>query len=51
MLAERPEHVDVVLTGRNAPEEIINVADLVSEVQEVKHYFRSGVKARAGLEF
>ena len=51
MLANRPEQVDVVLTGRNAPAEIINAADLVSEVQEVKHYFRAGVKAMAGLEF
>jgi|LSQX01.3.fsa_nt_gb cob(I)alamin adenosyltransferase len=51
MLANRPEHVDVVLTGRYAPAEIINAADLVSEVQEVKHYFRAGVKAMAGLEF
>lgn len=51
MLANRPEHVDVVLTGRNAPAEIIEVADLVSEVQEVKHYFRAGVKAKEGLEF
>jgi cob(I)alamin adenosyltransferase len=51
MLSERPEHVDVVLTGRNAPEEIINIADLVSEVKEVKHHFQAGVKARAGLEF
>jgi len=51
MLSKRPAHVDVVLTGRNAPAEIINVADLVSEVHEVKHYFRAGIKARAGLEF
>jgi cob(I)alamin adenosyltransferase len=51
MLANRPEQVDVVLTGRNAPAEIIDAADLVSEVQEVKHYFRAGVKAMAGLEF
>lgn len=51
MLKQRPEHVDVVLTGRNAPEEIIEAADLVSEVQEVKHYYRSGVKAQEGLEF
>ncbi|RJX24205.1 MAG: cob(I)yrinic acid a,c-diamide adenosyltransferase [Dethiobacter sp.] len=51
MLSRRPEHVDVVLTGRNAPEEIINLADLVSEVKEIKHHFKAGVKARAGVEF
>lgn len=50
-IAQRPAHVDVVLTGRNAPPEIIDFADLVSEVQEVKHYFRAGVRAREGLEF
>ena len=38
MLAKRPKHVNVVLTGRNAPQEIVDAADLVSEVQEIKHY-------------
>jgi cob(I)alamin adenosyltransferase len=51
MLASRPPHVDVVLTGRNAPLEIINFADLVSEVKEIKHHFKSGIKARKGVEF
>lgn len=51
MLAERPPYVDVVLTGRNAPQEIIDAADLVSEVREIKHPFRCGVKARQGMEY
>ncbi|NMB42084.1 MAG: cob(I)yrinic acid a,c-diamide adenosyltransferase [Firmicutes bacterium] len=51
MLAKRPKHVNVVLTGRNAPQEIVAAADLVSEVREIKHYFHSGIRARAGLEF
>jgi len=51
VLSHRLPHVDVVLTGRNAPEEIINVADLVSEIKEVKHHFHNGIKARAGVEF
>lgn len=50
-LAARPEHVNVVLTGRHAAKEIIDYADLVSEVQEIKHPFRRGVKARQGIEF
>ncbi len=51
MLSERPVHVDVVLTGRNAPQEIIDSANLVSEVREIKHHFKAGIKARAGMEF
>ncbi len=51
MLAERPSHVDVIFTGRNAPREIIEVADLVSEVKEIKHHLKNGIKARAGMEF
>lgn len=48
--AKRPE-LHVVLTGRNALEEIIDVADMVTEMTLVKHPFRSGVKAQAGIEF
>jgi cob(I)alamin adenosyltransferase len=51
MLAERPAEVDVVLTGRNALREIIDAADLVSEVREIKHHYCNGVKARKGMEF
>jgi len=51
MLAERPPQVDVVLTGRNAPQEIIDAADLVSEVREIKHPYCKGVRARKGMEF
>lgn len=51
MLSKRPSHVDIVLTGRNAPIEISNLADLVSEVQEIKHHFKTGIKARRGMEF
>ncbi|MBT9172191.1 MAG: Cob(I)yrinic acid a,c-diamide adenosyltransferase [Syntrophomonadaceae bacterium] len=51
MLAERPAEVDVVLTGRNAPQEIIDAADLVSEVREIKHHYCNGIEARKGIEF
>jgi cob(I)alamin adenosyltransferase len=43
--------VHVVVTGRNAPDELIEIADLVTEMTQVKHPFRSGVKAQAGIEF
>ena len=41
----------VVLTGRNAAEELIEAADLVTEMELVKHPFRSGIKAQIGVEF
>ncbi|HPG22279.1 MAG TPA: cob(I)yrinic acid a,c-diamide adenosyltransferase [Amaricoccus sp.] len=47
----KPPMTHVVLTGRNAKEELIEVADLVTEMELVKHPFRSGVKAQAGVEF
>ena len=47
----KPPMTHVVLTGRNAREELIEVADLVTEMELVKHPFRSGVKAQAGVEF
>ncbi|MGD1887259.1 MAG: cob(I)yrinic acid a,c-diamide adenosyltransferase [Cohaesibacteraceae bacterium] len=49
--AEKPEDVHVVVTGRNAPEALVEAADLVTEMTMVKHPFRSGVKAQAGIEF
>lgn len=47
----RSAGTDVVLTGRNAPSEIVGMADTVTEFQEVKHPFRKGIKARMGIEF
>ncbi len=46
----RPADVEVVLTGRRAPEELIKRADLVTEMVMVKHYYEQGVKARRGIE-
>jgi len=48
---EKPEMTHVVLTGRNAKEALIEAADLVTEMELVKHPFRSGVKAQIGVEF
>ncbi len=50
ILADRPEHTEVVLTGRYAPEELVEVADLVTEMKEIKHYYQQGVEARTGIE-
>ncbi|MBL3585234.1 cob(I)yrinic acid a,c-diamide adenosyltransferase [Rhodovulum sulfidophilum] len=49
--AEKPARTHVVLTGRNAPEEVIEAADLVTEMTLVKHPFRSGIKGQPGVEF
>ena len=48
---EKPERTHIVLTGRNAPEELIDIADLVTDMTLVKHPFRSGIKAQKGTEF
>ena len=48
---EKPAMTHVVLTGRNAAEELIEMADLVTEMSLVKHPFRSGIKAQIGVEF
>ena len=48
---EKPADVHVVITGRNAPDALIEMADLVTEMELVKHPFRSGVKAQKGIEF
>ncbi len=46
----KPEGTEVILTGRYAPEEIIDRADLVTEMKEIKHYYNQGVMARVGVE-
>ncbi len=51
ILDEVPERTEVILTGRYAPDVIVERADLVTEMREVKHYFRRGVMARKGIEF
>ena len=50
-LIKIPQYLDLVLTGRYCPKEIIKQADLVSEIREVKNYFKKGTKARKGIEF
>lgn len=50
-IIDRRESSEIVLTGRNAPEEIIERADLVTEMRKVKHYMGAGVGARSGIEY
>ena len=47
---DSPDGMEIVLTGRGAPEEIIAVADLVTEMKEIKHYYDKGLDARIGIE-
>jgi cob(I)alamin adenosyltransferase len=49
-LDEKPEETEVILTGRYAPESFIERADLVTEMKEVKHYYKKGIQARRGIE-
>jgi len=50
LLDERPSHVELILTGRHAAQEIIDRADLVTEMKEIKHYYRKGIESRTGIE-
>ncbi len=50
-LRQRPEHVHVVITGRNAPEELVEMADLVTEMKSLKHPFEKGIPAQPGIDF
>ena len=51
MLTARPPHVEVILTGRYAPKAILDIADYVTEMKEVKHPYQKGVQAREGVEY
>ena len=51
ILQAKPKDLHVIVTGRNAKAELIDIADLVTEMTLIRHPFRSGVKAQAGIEF
>lgn len=51
LLNEKPTEMEVILTGRYAPKELIKKADLVTEMREIKHYYNKGIQARKGIEF
>ena len=50
-IVTKPERLHVVLTGRNAHSKIIDIADLVTEMKEIKHPYKKGIKAQKGIEF
>ncbi len=51
LIENKPMGLTLILTGRCAPPEIVEMADMVSEVKEIKHHYASGIKDRAGIEF
>ena len=51
LIENKPEHVELILTGRNACPDLINSADLVTQMDEIKHPYKKGVSAREGIEF
>ena len=51
LLKKASSEIDIILTGRNAPKQLIKFADLVTEFKEIKHYFKKGVLAQKGREF
>lgn len=50
-LADRPEELHIAITGRDAPEELIALADLVTEMKEIKHPYKTGILAQKGVEY
>jgi len=50
-IKEKPDNVEVIITGRRAPKEIIEIADLVTEMKEIKHPYQKGIEARKGIEY
>ena len=51
LIKDKPPHVELILTGRNADSRLIEAADLVTEMVKIKHPFDKGIKARKGIEF
>ncbi len=51
ILENAPKSLEIVITGRDAHPEILKLASLVSEIRELKHYYKQGIAARAGIEY
>ena len=51
IIRERPKRLSLVLTGRGVPDELIEIADTVSEIREIKHAYSKGIKAKKGIEY
>ena len=50
-IIHKPPELHIILTGRNAPAELVEIADLVTEMREIKHHFNQGVAAQKGIEY
>jgi len=50
ILKGRADNIEIIITGRYAPQELIDMADLVTEMKEIKHYYKKGISARKGIE-
>ena len=50
IINKKPNNIELILTGRYCPRELIELADLVTEMEEVKHYYQKGIKSRMGIE-
>jgi cob(I)alamin adenosyltransferase len=51
LIENKPDNIEIIMTGRNVPQAIIDKADLVTEMKDIKHYFNNGVQAREGIEY
>jgi len=51
LIKSKPQNIDLVLTGNYAKDEVIDIADLVTEMREIKHPFQQGIKAKQGIDF
>ena len=50
-IRDRPEPVNVIITGRDAPAAIVELADTVTEMNEIKHAYRRGIRAKRGIDY
>jgi cob(I)alamin adenosyltransferase len=50
-IRNRPQHVNVLITGRDAPEALVDLADTVTEMREIKHAYRAGIRAKRGIDY
>lgn len=50
LVKQKPENIELIITGRYCPEELIKLADLVTEMKEVKHYYQKGIMSRKGID-
>ncbi len=51
LINSKPQEMDLILTGNHARDEVVEAADLVTEMREIKHPFQQGIKAKEGIDF